>query len=108
VANTTPQVSMKAGSPANSAAETEVYRKVTWRLVPFLFLCYVVAYLDRVNVGFAKLQMVSDLKFTEAAYGLGAGIFFLGYFIFEVPSNLILHRTGARRWIAGCKTGSLW
>ena len=71
-----------------------------WRLVPFLFLCYVVAYLDRVNVGFAKLQMPNDLKFSEAAYGLGAGIFFIGYFIFEVPSNLILHRTGAPRWIA--------
>ena len=71
-----------------------------WRLVPFLFLCYVVAYLDRVNVGFAKLQILNDLKFSEAAYGLGAGIFFIGYFIFEVPSNLILHRTGAPRWIA--------
>ena len=76
------------------------YRKVAWRLLPFLFLCYVVAYLDRVNVGFAKLQMLSDLKFSETAYGLGAGIFFIGYFIFEIPSNLILHRTGARRWIA--------
>lgn len=76
------------------------YRKVAWRLLPFLFVCYVVAYLDRVNVGFAKLQMLSDLKFSETAYGLGAGIFFIGYFIFEIPSNLILHRTGARRWIA--------
>ncbi len=81
-------------------ADAAVYSKVTWRLVPFLFLCYVVAYLDRVNVGFAKLQMLSDLKFSETAYGLGAGIFFIGYFIFEIPSNLILHRTGARRWIA--------
>ena len=84
----------------SSTQEAAVYRKVTWRLVPFLFLCYVVAYLDRVNVGFAKLQMLNDLKFSEAAYGLGAGIFFIGYFLFEVPSNLILHRTGARRWIA--------
>ena len=83
-----------------SALEAGAYRKVMWRLVPFLFLCYVVAYLDRVNVGFAKLQMLNDLKFSEAAYGLGAGIFFIGYFIFEVPSNLILHKTGARRWIA--------
>ena len=58
------------------------YRKVAWRLLPFLFVCYVVAYLDRVNVGFAKLQMLSDLKFSETAYGLGAGIFFIGYFIF--------------------------
>jgi D-galactonate transporter len=65
-----------------------------------LFLCYVVAYLDRVNVGFAKLQMLTDLKFSETIYGLGAGIFFVGYFLFEVPSNIILHRTGARVWIA--------
>ena len=65
-----------------------------------LFLCYVVAYLDRVNVGFAKLQMLADLHFSDTAYGLGAGIFFIGYFLFEIPSNLILHRTGARVWIA--------
>nr|WP_295782830.1 MFS transporter [Rhodoferax sp.] len=82
------------------ALEDRTYRKVAWRLIPFLFLCYVVAYLDRVNVGFAKLQMLSDLKFTETIYGLGAGIFFIGYFLFEVPSNIILHRTGARVWIA--------
>ncbi len=73
---------------------------MTWRLIPFLFLCYVVAYLDRVNVGFAKLQMLKDLGMSETAYGVGAGIFFVGYFLFEVPSNLILHRTGARVWIA--------
>ena len=77
-----------------------VYRKVAWRLLPVLFLCYVVAYLDRVNVGFAKLQMLADLHFSDTAYGLGAGIFFIGYFLFEIPSNLILHRTGARVWIA--------
>jgi D-galactonate transporter len=65
-----------------------------------LFGCYVVAYLDRVNVGFAKLQMLHDLKFSDTVYGLGAGVFFLGYFVFEIPSNVILHRTGARRWIA--------
>jgi D-galactonate transporter len=76
------------------------YAKVFWRLVPFLMLCYVVAYLDRVNVGFAKLQMSQELKFSETVYGLGAGIFFLGYFLFEVPSNVILHRVGARVWIA--------
>jgi MFS family permease len=82
------------------ADEASIYRKVTWRLLPFLMLCYVVAYLDRVNVGFAKLQMLNDLQFSETVYGLGAGIFFLGYFLFEVPSNLILHRVGARVWIA--------
>lgn len=86
--------------PTSASFADATYRKVAWRLLPFLFLCYVVAYLDRVNVGFAKLQMLSDLKFSETAYGLGAGIFFIGYFIFEIPSNLILHRTGARRWIA--------
>ena len=80
--------------------EAAAYSKVTWRLIPFLFLCYIVAYLDRVNVGFAKLQMSADLNFSETIYGLGAGIFFIGYFFFEVPSNLILHRIGARVWIA--------
>jgi D-galactonate transporter len=77
-----------------------VYRRVGWRLIPLLFICYIVAYLDRVNVGFAKLQMQGDLQFSEAVYGFGAGIFFVGYFLFEVPSNIILHRVGARRWIA--------
>ncbi|MCO4878297.1 MFS transporter [Paraburkholderia caribensis] len=77
-----------------------VYAKVTRRLIPLLFMCYVVAYLDRVNIGFAKLQMLQDLKFSETVYGFGAGIFFLGYFLFEVPSNIILHKVGARVWIA--------
>jgi D-galactonate transporter len=83
-----------------TTSETAAYRKVTWRLLPFLMLCYVVAYLDRVNVGFARLQMLSDLGFSETVYGLGAGMFFIGYFTFEVPSNIILHRIGARTWIA--------
>jgi D-galactonate transporter len=86
--------------PPRRAEETSAYRKVTWRLVPFLMLCYMVAYLDRVNVGFAKLQMLTDLQFSETVYGLGAGLFFIGYFLFEVPSNIILHRVGARVWIA--------
>jgi len=77
-----------------------VYAKITWRLLPFLILCYIVAYLDRVNVGFARLQMLEDLQFSETVYGLGAGMFFIGYFFFEVPSNLFLHRVGARIWIA--------
>lgn len=80
--------------------EDTLYARVTRRLLPFLILCYVVAYLDRVNVGFARLQMLSDLHFSETVYGLGAGMFFIGYFIFEVPSNLLLHRVGARLWIA--------
>ncbi|MBN3754353.1 MFS transporter [Paraburkholderia sp. Tr-20389] len=80
--------------------EAATYAKVAWRIIPLLFVCYVVSYLDRVNVGFAKLQMLNDLSFSESVYGLGAGIFFLGYFLFEVPSNLILYRVGARKWIA--------
>jgi len=85
--------------PARTA-EDRAYAKVFWRIVPFLMLCYVVAYLDRVNVGFAKLQMSSELGLSEAAYGIGAGIFFIGYFLFEVPSNVIMNRVGARMWIA--------
>jgi len=75
-------------------------RKVTLRLIPFLFVLYIVAWLDRVNVGFAALQMNSDLRFSSAAFGFGSGVFFLGYCLFEVPSNLVLHRVGARRWIS--------
>ena len=89
--------------PRQNAADAAC-SKVTCRLSPFLFLCYVFAYLDRVNVGFAKLQMLTDLKFSETIYGLGAGIFFIGYFIFEVPSNIALHRFGARKWIARIMT----
>ena len=63
-------------------------------------LCYIVSYLDRVNVGFAKLQMQDDLGISNTVYGLGAGLFFVGYFFFEVPSNLILYKVGARKWIA--------
>jgi MFS transporter, ACS family, tartrate transporter len=80
--------------------EKATYFKVAYRLIPFLFLCYIVAFLDRVNVGFAKLQMAGDLGYSDAMYGFGAGIFFIGYFIFEVPSNVILERVGARMWIA--------
>jgi D-galactonate transporter len=87
-------------SPESGVDAAAVYRKVTWRFVPFLMICYIVAYLDRVNVGFAKLQMLSDLKFSDTVFGLGAGVFFLGYFLFEVPSNILLHKVGARRWIA--------
>src|SRR5215207_7704908 len=80
----------------SAARATDVYSKVTWRLVPLLFVCYVLSYLDRINVGFAQLQMKSDLGFSDAVYGLGAGIFFIGYFLFEVPSNMLLERIGAQ------------
>jgi MFS family permease len=80
--------------------ETKTYHKVDLRLIPFLFLCYILAYLDRVNVGFAKLQMLKDLSLSDAAFATGAGIFFIGYFFFEVPSNILLKKYGARMWIA--------
>ncbi|AWN50696.1 MFS transporter [Methylobacterium sp. 17Sr1-1] len=80
--------------------ETRTIRKVMWRLMPFLVICYFVAYLDRVNVGFAKLQMNAALGLSEAAYGFGAGLFFIAYFLLEVPSNLALDKFGARLWIA--------
>lgn len=85
---------------ADPKFEKATYKKVMIRIIPLLLLCYTVSFLDRINVGFAKLQMVGDLKFSNTIYGVGAGIFFFGYFIFEVPSNLILHKVGARRWIA--------
>nr|WP_198985133.1 MFS transporter [Herbaspirillum sp. ASV7] len=81
-------------------AKDGLYKKVFWRIMPFLMLCYVIAYLDRVNVGFAKLQMSQDLGFSETVFGLGAGLFFIGYFLFEVPSNILMHKVGARIWIA--------
>ncbi|MEX5739594.1 MFS transporter [Acinetobacter baumannii] len=87
-------------SEVDTTIRKSAYRKIAFRLMPFLMLCYFCAYLDRVNVGFAKLQMMSDLYFSEAVYGLGAGIFFIGYFLCEVPSNIVLHKVGARRWIA--------
>src|SRR5688572_33117113 len=82
------------------AREQRVVGRVIGRLIPFIFLCYVVAYIDRVNIGFAATDMQRDLGFSDAVYGLGAGLFFLGYFLFEIPSNLILERVGARIWIA--------
>ncbi len=80
--------------------EVQTIARITTRLVPFLILCYFIAYLDRVNVGFASLTMNKDLNLTATEYGIGAGIFFLAYFVFEVPSNLLLDRFGARKWIA--------
>jgi len=81
-------------------SEDALYRKVNWRIVPLFILCFLFAYLDRVNISFAKLEMQSDLGFSDTVYGLGASLFFVGYFLFEVPSNLLLHRVGARLWIA--------
>ena len=80
--------------------EARTLHRVTVRLIPFLMLCYFIAYLDRVNVGFAALQMNKALDLSASAFGFGAGVFFIAYFFFEVPSNLLLERFGARRWIA--------
>src|SRR5947199_1984776 len=81
-------------------SEQALLSKLTRRLIPFMFLLYIVSYLDRINVGFAALQLNQALKFDPSVFGFGAGIFFIGYFIFEVPSNLIMERVGARIWIA--------
>jgi ACS family tartrate transporter-like MFS transporter len=86
-------------TPASSLLEQGSIRKITWRLIPFLMLLYFVAFLDRINVGFAALTMNKDVGLTSQMFGLGAGIFFLGYFAFEVPSTVILHKVGARFWI---------
>ena len=80
--------------------EKRTLRKITWRIVPFIMILYLIAYIDRVNIGFAAITMKEDLGFTASILGFGAGIFFLGYFLFEVPSNIILHKVGARIWIA--------
>ncbi|MFL6933709.1 MAG: MFS transporter, partial [Xanthobacteraceae bacterium] len=79
---------------------TDIIQKVTRRLIPFVGICYLIAYIDRQNVSYAKLQMVGDLGLSEYAYGLGASLFFIGYFFFEVPSNVIMEKVGARRWFA--------
>lgn len=84
----------------NSDLEGRVLRKITWRIVPFIMVLYLIAFIDRVNIGFAALTMNKDLGFSSTVFGVGAGIFFLGYFLFEVPSNLILDKVGARIWIA--------
>jgi ACS family tartrate transporter-like MFS transporter len=89
----------ETATPASSHLEQRAIRKITWRLIPFLMLLYFVAFLDRINVGFAALTMNKDVGLTSHMFGLGAGIFFLGYFAFEVPSTVILHKVGARFWI---------
>ena len=86
-------------TPASNLLEQRAIRKIIWRLIPFLMLLYFVAFLDRINVGFAALTMNKDVGLTPQMFGLGAGIFFLGYFVFEVPSTVILHKVGARFWI---------
>src|ERR1700734_3978430 len=87
-------------TPAFSLLEQRAIRKITWRLIPFLMLLYFVAFLDRINIGFAALPMNKDVGLTSQMFGLGAGIFFLGSFALDVPSTVILHKCGARFWIS--------
>ena len=84
----------------SSNIQDETLRRITWRLIPFMMLLYFIAFLDRANVGFAAMDMNRDLNISKTLYGFGSGAFFLGYFFFELPSNLLLHRFGARKWIA--------
>ncbi|AOK61879.1 MFS transporter [Burkholderia ubonensis] len=86
-----------AVASASASDDPLLFRKIAWRIIPFLFLCYVVSFLDRINIGFAQLQMKHDLGFSDAMYGLGAAVFYVGYVFCEVPSNLLLARFGARR-----------
>jgi sugar phosphate permease len=87
-------------APAEHSVHDALYRRVTWQLLPFLFLCYLLAFIDRINIGYAHLQMAGDLGIGDAAYGLGAGAFFVGYIVFQTPSNMLLHRFGARKTIS--------
>src|SRR5208282_6818906 len=87
-------------SAVSRTIEQATMRKVGLRLIPFLCICYIVAFIGRVNVGFAALSMSGDLGLSPTAFGFGSGLFFIGYFLFEVPSNLLLERFGARLWIA--------
>ncbi|HGO6077776.1 MFS transporter [Burkholderia cenocepacia] len=89
--------SASAPTSASAFSDALLFRKIAWRIVPFLFLCYVVSFLDRINIGFAQLQMKHDLGFSDAMYGLGAAVFYVGYVCCEVPSNMLLARFGARR-----------
>src|SRR5579871_5840670 len=94
--------SVKSMSAAmdSTSIEKRTVRKIAWRIVPFVMLCYFVSFVDRVNVGFAALQMNHELRLSPAIFGFGGGLFFLSYFFCEVPSNLLLQKIGARRWIA--------
>jgi ACS family tartrate transporter-like MFS transporter len=91
---------MNATATANRIDPRKLYRKITWRIIPYIFILYILAYLDRVNVGFAAVEFKHDLHLTETVYGLGGGIFFLGQLLFDLPSNLLLQKVGPRLWIA--------
>ena len=95
-----PSANIETAALAATDPIKALYHKITWKLIPFLCFCYLAAYLDRINIGFAKLQMLDQLHLSETAFGLGAGLFFVGYILFEVPSNLVLEKVGAKIWIA--------
>src|SRR6476659_4612944 len=95
----TPSIALPLAQAPAQAELDGVYRKIFLRLIPFLMALWILAWIDRVNIGFVKLTMLGDLQWSEAVYGLGAGIFFLGYFFFEVPSNLLLQKIGAKKTI---------
>src|SRR5579862_2724457 len=86
--------------PTNAIDEKALVRKIAWRIIPFVFILYIISYLDRANIGYAALQMNKELALSSEAFGFVSGIFFIGYFLFEVPSNVMLNRFGARVWIA--------
>ena len=94
------QASMSAAAASNGAGEAEIVRKVAWRIMPLIMICYLFAFFDRINISFAKFQLQGDLGLSDTAYGLGASLFVVGYVLFEVPSNLMLYKVGARKWIA--------
>src|SRR4051794_17232260 len=83
-----------------TSLEKKTIRKVTWRIIPFVFICYIISYIDRANLGYAALEMNKDLAISSEVFGFVSGIFFIGYFLFEIPSNLMMQRFGARVWIA--------
>ena len=89
-----------ANPSVNHDEEKALVSKVAWRLMPLIMVCYLFAFFDRINISFAKFQLQADLSLSDTAYGLGAGLFVVGYVIFEVPSNMMLYKVGARRWIA--------
>ncbi|WP_244438787.1 MFS transporter [Paraburkholderia dilworthii] len=91
---------MQATQAARPIDERVLVRKIAWRIIPFVFILYIISYLDRANIGYAALQMNRELALTSEAFGFAAGIFFIGYFLFEVPSNVMLNKHGARVWIA--------
>jgi MFS family permease len=97
---TVAEQALETRAPVGDRLEEAAYRKVTWRLAPLFCLCFLASYLDRANVGFAKLQMQGELGWSETVYGLGAGLFFISYILLEVPSNIVLQKVGARLWIA--------